>query len=33
MPQTDPNTHLIDVLHARGQRVTPQRLVIHSTLQ
>ena len=33
MPQTDSNSHLIDVLHGRGQRVTPQRLVIHQTLQ
>ena len=33
MPQTHPNSHLTDVLHARGQRVTPQRLVIHRTLQ
>lgn len=29
----DPDTELIDVLHARGQRVTPQRLVINRTLQ
>src|SRR3954452_3352489 len=33
MPKTDPDTQLIDVLHARGQRVTPQRLVINRTLQ
>src|SRR3954454_6609291 len=33
MTQTDPDTNLIDVLHSRGQRVTPQRLVINRTLQ
>jgi Fe2+ or Zn2+ uptake regulation protein len=33
MQKTDPDTQLIDVLHARGQRVTPQRLVINRTLQ
>src|SRR4051812_960810 len=33
MQKTDPDSHLTDVLHARGQRVTPQRLVIHRVLQ
>jgi Fe2+ or Zn2+ uptake regulation protein len=33
MQKTDPDTQLIEVLHARGQRVTPQRLVINRTLQ
>jgi len=33
MQKTDPDRHLTDVLHARGQRVTPQRLVIHRTLR
>jgi Fe2+ or Zn2+ uptake regulation protein len=29
MPVTDTDQPLIDLLHARGQRVTPQRLVIN----
>ena len=33
MQKTDPDKQLIDVLHARGQRVTPQRLVINRTVQ
>jgi Fe2+ or Zn2+ uptake regulation protein len=33
MHKTDPDGQLIEVLHARGQRVTPQRLVINRTLQ
>jgi Fe2+ or Zn2+ uptake regulation protein len=33
MPKTDPDSQLIKVLHDRGQRVTPQRLVINRTLQ
>jgi Fe2+ or Zn2+ uptake regulation protein len=31
--KTDPDSQLTEVLHGRGQRVTPQRLVIHRTLQ
>lgn len=31
--ETDPDRQLTEVLHARGQRVTPQRLVINRTLQ
>jgi Fe2+ or Zn2+ uptake regulation protein len=31
--KTDSDAQLTEVLHSRGQRVTPQRLVIHRTLQ
>jgi Fe2+ or Zn2+ uptake regulation protein len=33
MKKTDPDIQLTEVLRARGQRVTPQRLVINRTLQ
>src|SRR3979409_1906783 len=33
MMQTEAANALTKVLHERGQRVTPQRLVIHRTLQ
>lgn len=33
MMQTEAENALTKVLHERGQRVTPQRLVIHRTLQ
>jgi Fe2+ or Zn2+ uptake regulation protein len=33
MQKTDPETTLTQVLRARGQRVTPQRLMIHRTVQ
>ena len=33
MPATSLDTQLIKALRARGQRVTPQRLVIHRTLR
>src|ERR1700761_3273764 len=33
MQKTDPDIHLTEVLHTRGQRVTPQRLVINRTVQ
>ncbi|MEA2428281.1 MAG: Fur family transcriptional regulator, stress-responsive regulator [Thermoleophilaceae bacterium] len=33
MTQTETQNELTQVLHRRGQRVTPQRLVIHRTLQ
>ena len=33
MQKTDPDIQLTQVLRARGQRVTPQRLVINRTLQ
>jgi Fe2+ or Zn2+ uptake regulation protein len=33
MQKTDPDIQLTEVLRARGQRVTPQRLVINRTLQ
>jgi len=31
--RTSADTHLADVLHERGQRVTPQRLAIHRALR
>jgi Fe2+ or Zn2+ uptake regulation protein len=33
MLKTGPDSQLSEVLRSRGQRVTPQRLVIHRTLQ
>jgi Fe2+ or Zn2+ uptake regulation protein len=33
MSKTQSESQFTDVLHQRGQRVTPQRLVIHRTLQ
>jgi Fe2+ or Zn2+ uptake regulation protein len=33
MQKTDPDIHLTEVLRSRGQRVTPQRLVINRTVQ
>ena len=33
MQKTDPDIHLTEVLHSRGQRVTPQRLVINRIVQ
>ena len=33
MQKTDPDIQLIEALHSRGQRVTPQRLVINRTVQ
>src|SRR3954470_13708567 len=33
MQKTDPDIQLTETLRARGQRVTPQRLVINRTLQ
>jgi Fur family transcriptional regulator, stress-responsive regulator len=33
MQKTDPDIQLTEALRARGQRVTPQRLVINRTLQ
>ena len=33
MQKTEPDSQLIQALHSRGQRVTPQRLVINRTVQ
>src|SRR5689334_23111713 len=33
MQKTDPDIQLTEVLHERGQRVTPQRLMINRTLR